>query len=112
MADTVCHPQVLAIMMIYHATSIPMPEHLLTRLCRALHTFVAANRPVIGGTQAPLFPGKEACLRAEKDGGIEFECGEQQKFATCAGDERPALAGPILIARLGSCTDRSPRRLS
>ncbi|CAL8468448.1 g7988 [Coccomyxa elongata] len=27
-----------------------LPEHLLTRLCRALHTFVAANKPVIGGT--------------------------------------------------------------
>ncbi|CAL8471720.1 g11262 [Coccomyxa elongata] len=37
---------------------------------RALHTFVAANRPVIGGTLAPLFYGKEASFRAAKDGGI------------------------------------------
>ncbi|CAL8461716.1 g1247 [Coccomyxa elongata] len=37
---------------------------------RALHTFVAANRLVIGGTQAPLFPAKEACFRAAEDGGI------------------------------------------
>ncbi|CAL8463345.1 g2879 [Coccomyxa elongata] len=57
-------------MVTYHATFIPVPEHLLTRLCRALHTFIAANRPVIGGTQAPPFPGKEACFRAAKDGGI------------------------------------------
>ena len=46
--------QDLAYMVIYHATFIPVPEHLLTRLSRALHTFVAAKRPVIGGTQAPL----------------------------------------------------------
>ncbi|CAL8464454.1 g3989 [Coccomyxa elongata] len=45
--------QMLASRVIYHATFIPVPGHLLTRLCRALHTFVAANRP-------PLFPGKEA----------------------------------------------------
>ncbi|CAL8465738.1 g5274 [Coccomyxa elongata] len=62
--------QVLASMVTYHATFIPVPEHLMARLCRALHTFVTANRPVIGGTQAPLFPGKEACFRAPKDGGI------------------------------------------
>ena len=64
--------QVLASMVVYHATFIPVPEHLLIRLCRALHTFVAANRPVIGGTQAPLFPGRDACFRAEKDGGISL----------------------------------------
>ncbi|CAL8467796.1 g7339 [Coccomyxa elongata] len=62
--------QVLASMVTYHATFIPVPEHLLARLCRAIHTFVAANRPVISGTQAPLFPGKAACFRAPKDGGI------------------------------------------
>ncbi len=57
-------------MVTYHATFIPVLEHLLTRLCRALEPFIAANRPVIGGTQAPLFPGKEACFRAAKDGTI------------------------------------------
>ncbi len=62
--------QMLASMVTYHATFIPVPEHLLTRMCRALHTLVAANRPVIGGTQAPLFPGKEACSRAAKNSGI------------------------------------------
>ncbi|CAL8470818.1 g10360 [Coccomyxa elongata] len=62
--------QVLASMVTYHATFIPVPEHLLARLCRAIHTFVAANRPVISGTQAPLFPGKAACFRAPKVGGI------------------------------------------
>ena len=33
--------QVLASMVTYHATFVPMPRELLERLCRAIHTFVA-----------------------------------------------------------------------
>ena len=33
------------------------------------------------------------------------------RAARCAGDERPALPVPVLIARLGSCRARSRRRL-
>ena len=35
--------QVLASMVTYHATFVPVPQELLERLCRAIHTFVAAN---------------------------------------------------------------------
>ena len=62
--------QVLVSMVTYHATFIPVPEDLLDRLCRALRTFVAANRPVIPGTSAWLYPGEDTCFRAAKDGGI------------------------------------------
>ena len=61
--------QVLASMVTYHATFVPVPRELLERLCRAIHTFVAANRPVTGSAAA-LFPGKATCFRAGKDGGI------------------------------------------
>ncbi|BDA44216.1 hypothetical protein COCOBI_05-4000 [Coccomyxa sp. Obi] len=40
--------QLLASMVTYHATFIPVPSQLEKRLCTALHTFVAANRPVLG----------------------------------------------------------------
>lgn len=62
--------QVLASMVTYHATFIPVPRDLLERLCRALHTFVAANRPVALGAAAALYPGKEVCFRVAADGGI------------------------------------------
>ncbi len=61
--------QVLASMETYHATFVPVPRELLERLCRAIHSFVAANRPVTGSAAA-LFPGKATCFRAGKDGGI------------------------------------------
>ena len=47
---------------------IPVPQDLLQRLCRAIHTFVAAT--VTPGAAALLFPGKEVCFRAAADGGI------------------------------------------
>ena len=56
-------------MVTHHASFIPMPPQLLDRLCRAIHTYVAANRPVTGSAAA-LFPGKEACFRTVTDGGI------------------------------------------
>ena len=59
--------QVLASMVTYHATFVPVPQELLERLCRAIHSFVAANRPVTGSAAA-LFPGKATC--AGKDGDI------------------------------------------
>ncbi|BDA46021.1 probable LINE-1 retrotransposable element ORF2 protein [Coccomyxa sp. Obi] len=62
--------QLLASMVTYHATFIPVPSQLEKRLCTALHTFVAANRPVLGGTSARLYPGKDTCFHAVKDGGI------------------------------------------
>ena len=62
--------QVLASMVTYHATFIPVPQDLLQRLCRAIHTFVAANRPVTPGAAAALFPGKDVCFRAAAHGGI------------------------------------------
>ncbi|BDA47098.1 Transposon TX1 uncharacterized 149 kDa protein [Coccomyxa sp. Obi] len=62
--------QLLASMVTYHATFIPVPNQLEKRLCTALHTFVAANRPVLGGTSARLYPGKDTCFHAVKDGGI------------------------------------------
>ena len=62
--------QVLASMVTYHATFIPVPQALLQRLCRAIYTFVAANRPVTPGAAAALHPGKEVCFRAAADGGI------------------------------------------
>ncbi|CAL8466114.1 g5650 [Coccomyxa elongata] len=65
--------QVLTSMVIYHATFISVPEHLLIRLFRTLHMFVAGNKASHqrhAGTLAPLFPGKEACICAAKDGGI------------------------------------------
>lgn len=62
--------QVLASMVTYHATFIPVPHDLLQRLCRAIHTFVAANRPVSPGAAAALFPSKGVCFRAATDGGI------------------------------------------
>ena len=34
------------------------------------------------------------------------------RAARCAGDKRPALPVPVLMARMGSCTARSRRRLS
>ena len=61
--------QVLASMVTYHATFVPVPRELLERLCRAIHTFVAANRPVTGSAAA-LFPGKATCSRAGQNGGI------------------------------------------
>ena len=62
--------QLLASMVTYHATFIPVPSQLEKRLCTALHTFVAANRPVLSGTSARLYPGKDTCFHAVKDGGI------------------------------------------
>jgi hypothetical protein len=62
--------QVLAAMVTYHATFIPVPQDLLQRLCRAIHTFIAANRPLTPGAAAALFLGKEVCYRAAADGGI------------------------------------------
>nr|BAA25763.1 reverse transcriptase [Chlorella vulgaris] len=62
--------QVLASMVTYHATFIPVPQDLLQRLCRAIHTFVAANRPVTPGAAAALFPSKDVCFRAAAHGGI------------------------------------------
>ncbi|BDA47893.1 probable LINE-1 retrotransposable element ORF2 protein at N-terminal half [Coccomyxa sp. Obi] len=62
--------QLLASMVTYHATFIPVPSQLEKRLCKALHTFVAANRPVLSGTSARLYPGKDTCFHAVKDGGI------------------------------------------
>ncbi|BDA49663.1 LINE-1 retrotransposable element ORF2 protein [Coccomyxa sp. Obi] len=56
--------QLLASMVTYHATFIPVPSQLEKRLCTALHTFVAANRPVLGGTSARLYPGKDTCFHA------------------------------------------------
>ncbi len=64
-------------MVTYHVTFMPVPDHLLTSLCRALHTFVFVNRPVIVSTPARLFPGKEACFRAAKDGGIALVDGHR-----------------------------------
>jgi hypothetical protein len=57
-------------MVTYHASFIPVPQDLLQRLCRAIHTFVAANRPVNPGAAAALFPGKKVCFRSAADGGI------------------------------------------
>ena len=57
-------------MVTYHATFIPVPSQLEKSLCKALHTFVAANRPVLSGTSARLYPGKDTCFHAVKDGGI------------------------------------------
>ncbi|BDA40482.1 hypothetical protein COCOBI_01-1350 [Coccomyxa sp. Obi] len=62
--------QLLASMVTYHATFIPVPCQLEKRLCTALHTFVAATRPVLGGTSARLYPGKDTCFHAVKDEGI------------------------------------------
>ncbi|BDA51424.1 hypothetical protein COCOBI_18-3020 [Coccomyxa sp. Obi] len=62
--------QLLASMVTYHATFIPVPSQLEKRLCTALHNFVAANRLVLGGTSARLYPGKDSCFHAVKDGGI------------------------------------------
>ncbi len=61
--------QVLASMITQHATFVPVPRELLEWLCRTMHTFVAANRPVTGSAAA-LFPGKATCFRTGKDGGI------------------------------------------
>ncbi|BDA47100.1 hypothetical protein COCOBI_09-5550 [Coccomyxa sp. Obi] len=62
--------QLLASMITYHATFIKVPSQLEKSLCTALHTFVAASRPVLGGTSARLYPGKDTCFHAVKDGGI------------------------------------------
>ncbi len=57
-------------MVTYHATSIPLPSLLKKSLCTALHTFVAANKPVLGGTAAQLHLWKDTCFRAVVDSGI------------------------------------------
>ncbi|CAL8468455.1 g7995 [Coccomyxa elongata] len=61
--------QLLASMVTFHAIFILGPSQLEESLFTALHTFVAANRPVLGGTSARN-SGRDTCFRAVKDGGI------------------------------------------
>ena len=61
--------QLLASRVTFHAISIPGPSQLLKSLFMALHTFVAANRPDLGGTSARN-SGKDTCFCAVTDGGI------------------------------------------
>ena len=76
--------QVQASMVTYHATFMPVPRELLKRLCRAIHTFAAANRPVTGsGSAAALFPDKATCFRAGKG-----------RRHCAGGPQRPHLGTP------------------
>ena len=61
----------LASMVVYHVTFIPIPEHLLTGLCRALHTASQQTCQSSAAHRRHCFPARTPAS-AEKDGGISL----------------------------------------